>query len=306
MAISTALSALPGRQLVMTGPTSPSHRGSVYAVLTDLLPVLSPGATLVEGSDELVVPLDGSRARVSTATLLSACEGQPEHRWPEVVETWLAAVGGQVRAAASDAPVDPARLRLQAVPRGAEPVTGVAAAFNAAFDLLVVEDRSGSSRRLLQADLDALGLGADQAIQTALDATISEVLVRLDVRPHDLPGGGQIRMASMDGVPYVSAGITSVRQLAGADSPYGTLVGVPRHSMIVLQPVTSRTVLDGLPVLTSLVGSMYDSGTDRCARDVYWFVGAEAYPIGVDGGPDGRSQISLPAEVASVVASLPA
>lgn len=90
----------------MTGSTSSSHRGSVYAVLTDLLPVLSPGATLVERSDELVVPLDGSRARVSTATLLSACQGQPEHRWPEVVETWLSAVGGQVRAAASGAPVD--------------------------------------------------------------------------------------------------------------------------------------------------------------------------------------------------------
>lgn len=290
----------------MTGPTSADHRSSVYAVLTDLLPVLRPGASLDETRDELLVPLDGARVRASTLTLLSACQSQPEHRWPELVEGWLRAVDREVVAASSGAAVDRSRLRLQAVPRGDEPPAGVSAGFNRAFDLLVLEDRAGASRRLLQADLDALGLSADEAVRAALDATVSEVLVRLDVRPYTLPGGGQLRMASADGVPYVSAGITSVRQLAGVDSPHGTLVGVPRHSMIVLQPVTSRAVLDGLPALTGLVGSMFDSGTDRCARDVYWFLGAEAYPVGVAPGPDGRPQITLPAEVASLVASLPA
>ena len=277
-------------------------------MLADLLPVLSPGATVDETSDELLVPMDQSRARVSTATLLSACKGQPKHRWPEVVEGWLARVQGQLSDAASGTTeVDPARLRVQAVPRGAaEPAAGVSAGFNAAFDLRVVEDRAGSSRRLLQTDLDALGMSADQAVQAALNATITQVLVQLDVRPHALPGGGEIRMASADGVPYVSAGITSVRQLAGADSPSGTLVAVPRHSMIVLQPVTSRAVLDGLPVLTALVGSMYDSGTDPCARDVYWFVGGDAYRINADAGPDGQPRLTLPAEVGPLVAALPA
>ena len=116
------------------------------------------------------------------------------------------------------------------------------------------------------------------AVTAALNTTISEVLVRPDVRTHALPGGSEVRMASADGVPYVSAGITSVRQLAGVDSSYGTLVGVPRHSMIILQPVTSRLVLDGLGVRTGLAGSMYDRGADRCARDVYCFANGDAYP----------------------------
>ncbi|MCA1394634.1 hypothetical protein I6F20_37350, partial [Bradyrhizobium sp. IC3123] len=73
----------------------------------------------------------------------------------------------------------------------------------------------------------------------------------------------------------------------------------------VLQPVTSRADLDTLPVLTSLVASMYDEGSDRCAREVYWFVNGDAYPIGVEAGTDGRPQISLPAEVASVLTTLP-
>ncbi|WP_375425320.1 hypothetical protein [uncultured Friedmanniella sp.] len=289
----------------MKDRTPAGQRTSVYALLSDLLPVLSPGSSLDQERDEVLVPLAGARARVSTATLLTACATERERRWPQVVETWLAGVDRQLADAASEGQVDPHRLRVQAVPRGDDAGAGVRAGFNSAFDLLVVEDRAGASRRLLPLDLEGLGLSAEEAVRAGLDATIGEVLVRLDVRPHTLPGGGEIRMASADGVPYVSAGITSVRQLAGADSPYGTLVGVPRHSMIVLQPVSSRSVLDGLPVLADLVGSMFDSATDRCARAVYWFVGAEAYPVGATASADGRPSLSLPPQLESVVASLP-
>ncbi len=57
--------------------------------------------------------------------------------------------------------------------------------------------------------------------------------------------------------------------------------------MIVLQPVTSRADLDTLPVLTSLVDSMYNEGTDRFAREVYWFVNGDAFPVAVEMGADG-------------------
>jgi hypothetical protein len=292
--------------VTMPSTLSDPDRQRLYRVLAERLPTLSPGATLDAERDEVVIPLGDSRARVSTDTLLSGCAGQPKRRWPSVVETWLAGLSRQLTDAAADPGPDPARLRVQALPRAAEPPAGVSAGFNSSFDLLVVEDRPEAARRLLAPDLDALGMTADQAVRAGLDLTISEVLVRLDVQNHTLPGGGEIRMASAEGVPYVSAGITSVRQLAGVDSPYGTLVGVPRHSMIVLQPVTSRAVLDGLGVLTGLVGSMYDGSPDACARGVYWFASGDAFPVGVETEPGGRPQLTLPAELADVVASLPA
>jgi len=288
----------------MFGAPSKKHRNAVYALLDDLLPVLQPGATLQSADNEVLLPVGDSRVRASTDSLLRLCADQPRTSWPSLVERWLADVQ-QASVTTTTNGVDPSRLRVQAVPRSSAPAAGVSATFNSAFDLLVVEDLATSSRRLLASDLSALGMTGEEAVTAALNTTISEVLVRLDVRTHELPGGSEVRMASADGVPYVSAGITSVRQLAGVDSPYGTLVGVPRHSMIVLQPVTSRLVLDGLGVLTGLVGSMYDSGADRCARDVYWFANGDAYPVGTSVGSDGRPEITLPAEVASVVASLP-
>ena len=263
------------------------------------------GARLDGDQDQIVVPVGDASARVSTDTLLTACRNGPERRRGEIVEEWLGDIRRQLAEASSLGQVEPARLRLQAVPRSDQPPAGLSSSFNAAFDLLVVEDRDGFARRVQQADLDAVGLSANEAVSAALNATIATVLTRLDVRDHQLPGGTTVRLASADGVPYVSAGITSIRQLAGTDSPYGSLVGVPQHSALVILPVSTSKSLGVLPVLAGLVGSMYDGGTDPCSRGVYWFVGDEAYPLGVDTDTDGRQTIVIPPEVADIAASLP-
>ena len=119
--------------------------------------------------------------------------------------------------------VDVSWLRVQAVPRSGEPTAGLSAAFNSAFDLLVVEDLATTSRRMLASDLTALGMTGEEAVSAALTPPSAKCW-------------------------------------------------------------SDWTCLDGFGVLTGLVGSMYDSGANGCARDVYWFVNGDAYPQGVPRG----------------------
>jgi hypothetical protein len=61
------------------------------------------------------------RARVSTASLLERSAGEPEHRWPQLIEGWLREIDQQVNASlAEPSGVDRSRLRLRAVPSEAE------------------------------------------------------------------------------------------------------------------------------------------------------------------------------------------
>lgn len=200
---------------------------------------------------------------------------------------------------------DSARLRLQAVLSDVPRPPGMSVEFTSSFDLCLVEDRDGEVWPVQQADLDTLGLTADEAVTAALDATISEVLVRLDVRDHALPGGGSVRMASADGVPYVSAGVVTIAQLAGEDLPYGAFVGVPRQSALIICRVSTRASLDVLPVIARMVASLHDSAPDPCSRGVYWFVGGDAHLIEVEERPDQEPRLGLPAVLQDVVAALP-
>ena len=288
--------------------TTASHdHAEVLALLRDLLPVLVPSATLDQDAEEVLLPVSGDRARISTRSLVDECAGKPQQMWPQLVETWLREVSQRAAALAGEqAGMDTSRLRLQAVPRGDTLPGGVSVGFGSQFDLLVVEDQDGWARRLQQVDLDAVGITADDAARVALDQTISQVLAGLDVRDHALPEGvSAVRMASADGVPYVSAGITSIAQLAGAELPSGALVGVPRHSALLMVRVESRRTLDDLVVFSRLVGSMFDAATDRCARGVYWFLGGQFHPVSVVEVAGAAPQISLPPELREVVAALP-
>lgn len=290
----------------MTTSSADQTPEQVHTLLADMLPSELPGATLDAEAGEILVPLGEDRARVSTQSLWAACQAQPSSVWPELAGQWLAEVKRQINAAAAAGPArDAGRLRAQAVPRGTEPPPGLSSAFNSAFDLVAVEDRDGSVRMLQQTDLDAMGMSAEGALRRALDRTITEVLVELDVQPHPLPTGGSVLMASAEGVPYVSAGVTSIPQLAGVELPYGALFAVPRHSMILILPVTSRESLAAIPVLAGFAESMYRDAPDPCAVGLYWFADGDAFPVGAQQGADGQQQLVMAPELQSIVDRLP-
>lgn len=177
---------------------------------------------------------------------------------------------------------------------------GMTVVFNSAFDLRLLADQTGSSRLIGQPDLDQLGISAEEAVRIALDQTISGVLIRLDVQTQELPGGSLVRVASGDGVPYVSAGITSLAQLAGGDLPNGALVGVPRHSMLIIQPMLSRRDLSTVGILEGFIASMFDTAADGCTRQLFWFVDGDAHPLGTEPGEDGNPILVLSPDLAPV------
>ncbi|GAB3916922.1 hypothetical protein GCM10027613_16310 [Microlunatus endophyticus] len=171
---------------------------------------------------------------------------------------------------------------------------------NSAFDLVAVEDRESSVQLLQQADLDAMGISAEGALRMALDQTISEVLVHLDVRPHPLPNGESVLLAGADGVPYVSAGVTSIPQLAGVDLPYGALFAVPRHSVILILPVRSWASLGAVPALADFVEAQYRGASDPCSAQIYWFTGDDAFPVGTEPDESGGDRLVLAPELQSL------
>jgi hypothetical protein len=146
---------------------------------------------------------------------------------------------------------------------------------------------------LQQTDLDAMGMDAGTALRTALDQTISDVLVNHEVQEQPLPTGDRVLVASAEGVPYVSAGVTSIPQLAGGKLRHGALVGVPRHSMIMILPVRSRDSLTAVSLLSGFVESMYQDAPDACAPGLYWFVDDDAFPISAEPDANGQPQLVI-------------
>lgn len=286
----------------MTSPTPEDIRPDVYALVDDLLPVLVPGSKLDPEQHQVVITRSSDRARVDTASLLALCAEQPSTGWPRLVDSWLRAIDRQL--AEAEAGIESVeQLRLQAVPTG-QADTGMITRFNSAFDLRLLADQPGSSRPVNRSELERLGVGAEEAVRIALDRTISNVLTRLDVQTQELPGGSSVRVASADGVPYVSAGITSLSQLAGSDLPHGALVGVPRHSMMIIQPMLGRRDLSTVAILEGFVASMFDGASDGCTAQLFWFVNGDAHPLGTESSRDGKSTLVLSPALAPVADQL--
>jgi len=130
----------------MTSSSADSPAGvpstDIHAVLADVLPSVLPGALVDGEAGEILVPLGADRARISTRSLQTACQGEPSSRWPQIAGQWLSDVKSQVDSAATaESRADISRLRAQAVPRGPEAPPGLSSPFNSAFDLVAVEDR---------------------------------------------------------------------------------------------------------------------------------------------------------------------
>lgn len=198
------------------------------------------------------------------------------------------------------------RLRAQAVCRTPEGPPGLSSGFNSSFDIVAVLDGDDGPSHVRQEDLDAMGIDSGEALQLAVSQTVSNVLVALDSRAHPLPTGESAVLAAADGVPYVSAGITAVPQLAGRDLPYGALVAVPAHSAILILPVATRTTLSNVGILAGFAASMHHDAGDPCASGLYWFVAGDAHPIGTEPTEDGGQRLVLDAPLQDVIERLPA
>jgi hypothetical protein len=273
----------------------------VRAALSDLLPVLIPGAGFDAESDEVVVRVDDGRARVAVSSLATTAEGLTQDQWPQLIEIWCAGVLEQLRRPTPEVAVDDLRVRL--VPRTV--VAGeqlIVRPYGAYFQLELMADLSDRRVWVGPARAGALGLEPDAAFAQGLRNTITTVLATLDVREHDVGNGLTISMVARDDTPWVSTGLTSVQNLfRRPELPHGAIVAVPRLSTVLFTPVESDRVLADVLLLGRLVADMHRDGTDPCSPDVFWFHDRALYRIERGDG----SRVTLPVELEPVVAGLP-
>ena len=273
----------------------------IRATLSDLLPVVMPGASFDASSDEVLVPLDEGRARISVGSLVAGSAGVPSTGWPKLIDDWCAGVLAHLQRPVP--PLDGDLLRVRLVPTS--PVDAgavIVKPYGVYFQLEVMADLADRRQWIGPAAAAELGLSPDEAFSTGLRNTIQKVLVQLDVRHHEVGNGLTISLAAADGSPWVSAGLTSVANLFRArELPYGALVAVPRSSAVLFTPVGSDRVTADIVLLGRLVADMHRDSDDPCSPDLFWMHAGALYRI--DRG-DG-TKVTLPVELEPVVASLP-
>ncbi|WP_157740297.1 hypothetical protein [Micromonospora auratinigra] len=262
------------------------------ALVEEALPAQLPGARVAPDEDEILVPLPDGRARVSLAPLLRRCRDEPRQIWPHLLADWLADLRGQLppSVAADEAgPIPLDRLRLRLTPGADAESSGfLALPFGDHFTAAVVVDRPGRLDLLTLTQAEQLGREPDELVRLAVRQTVQHELATLDVRDHELPAGGSVRLLAADGNPYVTTALMSVPRFLPEAGEYGALVAAPRYSAVLLHQV-GADLRDTAVAFDRVTRSMFDAADDRCTDRIFWWHDRVFHPVrvlpGTDGGP---------------------
>ncbi|GGR99943.1 hypothetical protein GCM10010169_50820 [Micromonospora fulviviridis] len=282
--------------------------GNVRALVEDALPTRLPGARVAPDRDEIVVAVPGGRARVSLVPLLRSCVDQPRQAWPQLVADWVAAVRRELPDSVSTdlGPVDVAQLRLRLTPAADAAATDsyLAMPFGTHFTAVVVVNRPGRLDLLTLAQAARLDREPAELVRIAVRQTVERELTTLDVRDHELPTGGSVRLLAADGNPFVTTALMSVKRFLPDGADHGALVAAPQYSAVLLHRV-DQGLRDGAVALHRLAGSMFEAAADPCSDQVFWWRDGEFHPVRVVPGESGGAvQVRLPEALAPVVARL--
>ncbi|MFV0308924.1 MAG: hypothetical protein ACK5OX_14405 [Desertimonas sp.] len=284
----------------MTDPGDDGVSG-VRAALSDLLPVLLPGARYEPTTDEVMIAVQDGRARVSVDSLVRTAAQQASTAWPRLVEAWCTAVLEQLHLPIPA--IDAEGLRVRLVPRhDVDPEQLIVRPYGAYFQLELMMDLPQRRIWVGPGQAGELGLGAAAAFDAGLRNTIQRELATLGTRRHEIGPGLSIDVAAADDNPWVSVGLTSITNLFRIESmPYGALVAVPRLSTVMCHVVASDQVLGDVQVVGRLVADMHRDAIDPCSPELFWFHGGALYPIRRGDG----AKVTLPVELQPLIASLP-
>lgn len=282
--------------------------GNVRALVEDALPARLPGARVAPDRDEIVVAVPGGRARVSLVPLLRSCVDQPRQAWPQLVADWVAAVRRELPDSVSTdlGPVDVAQLRLRLTPAADAAATDsyLAMPFGTHFTAVVVVNRPGRLDLLTLAQAARLDREPAELVRIAVRQTVERELTTLDVRDHELPTGGSVRLLAADGNPFVTTALMSVKRFLPEGADHGALVAAPQYSAVLLHRV-DQGLRDAAVALHRLAGSMFEAAADPCSDQVFWWRDGEFHPVRVVPGESGGAvQVRLPEALAPIVARL--
>ena len=244
---------------------------------------LLPGATLDADTGDLLVPVQGGRARVATDAVVAQAADLPDGERDAALHTWLLELMTQLQPASADAPqvIAPERwrARLMLPPPADLDIDLVAAPVANCFDLVVVYEGDGALNYLQAAQAGPVDSGLD-LLGTALRQTIQEELLDVDVRDHDA-GGFQIRMIAKDGCPYVTSALMSLARFLPVPAD-DALVIVPRFSAVALTPMVRRADIRLAGPLAQIAASLYDGSVDACSPGVFWWHDGDFHVVDLD------------------------
>ncbi|GGQ71376.1 hypothetical protein [Couchioplanes azureus] len=293
----------------MTPSQHEDPASNVRALVDDLLPVLLPGASVAPGRDEVLIPVSGGRARVSLTPLLHRCQDQPHHTWPQLLADWVAAIRRELPqdVDADDlGPVDVERLRVRLVPSAASAATSdyVALPFGEHFTATVVVNRPARLDVLTVAQSRQLGREPDDLFRLAMRQTVQHELAGLDLRDHELPGGGSVRLLAGDGNPFVTTTLLSLKRFLPDNATHGALVATPRYSAVMLHRVDAR-LHDNAVAFYRLASSMFSAADDPCSDTIFWWHDGELHPLRVVTADDGSAlEVRVPEALTPVLNQL--
>ncbi|MQA81741.1 MAG: hypothetical protein GEV10_25255 [Streptosporangiales bacterium] len=294
--------------------TDDRHTAAVRALVSDLLPVLAPGADI---DDEGVVSMpagDDVRARVSTEPLVRECAGRPHQEWPQLVDRWIGDVraraagmagGDGADGSAGDLPRDALRMRIMPRLDEAMGAAAVTMPFGRYFDAVLTLDLPDRVELVSRARIGDANPG--DLLTAALGNTVAQELVHCEARDHEVTPTHSVRLVAKDGSPYVSTAVTSVERFLAGPAPYGVLLAVPAYSAMLLHPVASEAVFDFAASFFSLADSMHADAADPCSPLVFWWHEREFHLISLTAPAERaeRPRLDLPPELRPVVESLP-
>lgn len=278
----------------------PDDGPQVLDLVADLLPVLLPDASLDRAGPTVTLRWRRgglvSTAEVGLVELVDRCRAQPNHLWPRTVDDWLRAVVAEIGVATDEhmfGDVTP-RQRAVLVPLGWSARTGglladVVVPFGQYFEILFGIEGGGDWRRLTQVRRIMHGLHLP-----------------------DRPSGLELTLAGLDGltaapVPdtpwsvfhrpddrYVAMGLVDhERLLPGAGRGRGTLLAVPRASLLAVCPVDRGADMQSrADAFARWVSTTYAEADDQCSPGVYWLVQDLLADLPVD--LDRTPAVSLP------------
>lgn len=281
--------------------------GNLRALVEGALPARMPGARIAADSDELILPMPGGRARVALAPLLQRCLDEPRQIWPDLVTEWLAAVRSQLpdEVSAELGPADLEQLRLRLTPATATTSPDfMTIPYGEHFTAVLVLNRPDRLDVVTVAQVAQLGQDLEDLVRIAARQTVQHELLALDVRDHDLPSGGAVRLLASDGNPFVTTALMSLKRFLPEGSDNGALVAAPQYSAVMVYPVRAQ-VPEQAVALHNLTRSMFAAASDPCTEDIFWWYDGEFQPVRILTDPaDGTVQVRVSESMAPVVARL--
>lgn len=204
-------------------------------------------------------------------------------------------------------PADLDRLRLRLTP--ATTPAGpdhVGIPYGEHFTAVLMLGRPDRLDVVTVAQVAQLGQDLEELVRLAARQTVQHELLALDVRDHEMPSGGAVRLLASDGNPFVTTALMSLKRFLPEGSDNGALVAAPQYSAVMVYPVRARLPEQAV-TLHNLTRSMRAAASDPCTEQIFWWYEGEYQPVQIVTDPTEKTmQVRVPESMAPVVARLDA